>query len=151
MALPTRALTLWQPWAWLVVNGYKPLENRPKGFSHKSFRGDFWVHAGAHRQQRTWDEAYYFTKRVFGDELANKIPRLDDPRLVFSAIIGRASVIDMMPAPYLCMLPDGWRMAGCVGFVLRNLSALATPVTFRGFQGFWNVPPTALEQLKEAA
>lgn len=44
--LPARALTLWQPWAWLVANGHKDLENRPIGFSHKSIRGQFWIHAG---------------------------------------------------------------------------------------------------------
>lgn len=41
--LPDRALSIMQPWAWLIVNGYKDIENRDW---HTNFRGPVAVHAG---------------------------------------------------------------------------------------------------------
>ena len=38
-----KALSILQPWAWLIVNGYKPWENRTW---NTSFRGEFLIHAG---------------------------------------------------------------------------------------------------------
>jgi len=39
-----KALSIKQPWAWLIVNGYKSLENRN---TLKNFTGDFLIHAGS--------------------------------------------------------------------------------------------------------
>ena len=39
-----RALTIRQPWAWLIVNGYKDVENRSWRTRH---RGALLIHAGA--------------------------------------------------------------------------------------------------------
>lgn len=41
---PLKALSIKQPWAWLIVNGYKDLENR-KALKH--LKGTFLIHAGA--------------------------------------------------------------------------------------------------------
>jgi len=38
-----RALSVKQPWAWLIVNGYKKIENRNWP---TSFRGRIYIHAG---------------------------------------------------------------------------------------------------------
>lgn len=40
------ALSIRQPWAWLIVNNHKPVENRSWP---TSFRGRFLVHAGKTR------------------------------------------------------------------------------------------------------
>jgi len=39
-----RALSLRQPWAWLVVNGYKEIENRSRRTNH---RGALLIHASS--------------------------------------------------------------------------------------------------------
>lgn len=38
-----RALSIRQPWAWLIIAGYKPVENRSQA---TSIRGDFLIHVG---------------------------------------------------------------------------------------------------------
>lgn len=38
-----KALSIRQPWAWLIVNGHKPVENRTWATNH---RGDLLIHAG---------------------------------------------------------------------------------------------------------
>lgn len=49
---PLPALSIRQPWAWLIVNGYKDIENRD---TLKNFRGDFLIHAGG-VYDRKWRE-----------------------------------------------------------------------------------------------
>lgn len=39
----TKALSVIQPWAWCIVNGHKPVENRDW---HTNRRGDTLIHAG---------------------------------------------------------------------------------------------------------
>lgn len=39
----TRALTVWQPWAWAIIEGHKTVENRPMA---TKVRGPIAIHAG---------------------------------------------------------------------------------------------------------
>lgn len=153
-SLPTRAATLYQPWAWLVAHGHKPLENRPKGFFPQDFRGWFWIHAA----KLTSREAKLVAKGDATDEwlAAHELccqngllvlPALDDARMSFGAIIGRGRVTGMLEPP--AKLPDGWRMAGKFGYVVLDAVPLKEPVPCRGKQGFWTVPGEILEILKE--
>jgi hypothetical protein len=165
--MPDRALTLWQPWAWLVATGVKPIENRPRGFSHKSFRGDFWIHAAAESAAsiNSWPLAAKLCAEILGPEFV--IPMARD--LSFGSIIGRATITGIVlprdahtrPAQTLRLIEDGQAMVGLdpvpwhfpdqYGFKVERAELLARPVPCRGFQGFWRVPAPVLEQLKGAA
>jgi hypothetical protein len=152
---PDRALTLTSPWWWFMLclpaEIRKPVENRSTGFSHKSFRGPVWVHAGAAASMSRpyYDEAVHFaTQRGVPPE---SVPSFKWFRANSGRIVGRFTITDMMPAPYLCRLPDGWRMAGCVAFVTTDPVALAAPIPCKGALGFWRVPPDVLAVLSEAA
>ena len=48
-----RALSIRQPWAWLVVNGYKDIENRTWS---TEFRGRVYVHAGQRMEPDDYPE-----------------------------------------------------------------------------------------------
>lgn len=53
-----KALSIRQPWAWLIVNGYKDIENRDW---LRGFRGQFAVHAS-----KTFDtEGYEWVREYF--------------------------------------------------------------------------------------
>jgi len=136
---PTRALTLWQPWAWLVANGHKDIENRPKGFSFKSFRGDFWIHAGLQTGPAS--------SRV-ARELA-AAAGITIPSLVgsdhFGAIIGRATIVAIIP-PCANECPHPWHFPAQWGFKVRDARTVK-PVACRGYQGFWGVPADVLAVL----
>lgn len=47
---PLKALSIRQPWAWLIVNRYKTIENRN---TLKNFTGDFLIHTGL-QQDKKW-------------------------------------------------------------------------------------------------
>ncbi|HEY3256253.1 MAG TPA: hypothetical protein VGJ91_19980 [Polyangiaceae bacterium] len=135
--LPTRAITLWQPWAWLVANGHKDLENRPTGFSFKSFRGEFWIHAGLQHDINP-------AARALAHTMGITIPTLTGPDH-FGAIIGRAEIVGIIPPCFgECLHP--WHFPAQWGFKVRNARPV-TPVRCRGFQGFWGVPPEVLAEL----
>jgi hypothetical protein len=58
---PTSALTIRQPYAWLIVNGHKDIDNRSWKPAAARIGQRFWVHASQRR----------LTKAVFEDFLAN--------------------------------------------------------------------------------
>jgi ASCH domain len=155
MTIPDRALTLYQPWAWLVAAGHKPIENRPPGFSFKSFRGDFWIHAGRESKESIasgWD-AYDLCAEILGKEF--RLPHARE--LAFGCIIGRATITGIVP-PRLSLLgkPDPapivpWHFPNQYGFRVERARLLEKPVPCRGYQGFWRVPADAMAKLSETA
>ena len=50
--LEMRALSIRQPWAWLIVNGHKDIENRSW---RTKYRGPFLVHAGLKVEKEVYD------------------------------------------------------------------------------------------------
>ena len=146
--LPERALSLSWPWPHFMLclppELLKRIENRKPGFSHKSFRGPCWVHVTPPKSRRSFDEACHFAAVLYGVPV-ELMPRYD--AFPGRGIVGRWDVVDLLPPPRLCQLPDRWRMAGQVGFVTEN----ARPVSFvpcNGALGFWRVPPDVLAKLE---
>jgi len=140
VGLPTRALTLWQPWAWLVANSHKDIENRPSGFSFKSFRGEFWIHAGL-------QHATDLRARELCARMGITIPLLTGPDH-FGAIIGRATITAIIPpcADSGMQCPHPWHFPAQWGFRVVDARPVK-PVRCRGFQGFWGVPAQVLAEL----
>ena len=132
-----RALTLRQPWAWLIVEGEKDIENRPW---NANLRGAFLIHAAARMTPADYRAA---------EEMAAAVDpsiRLPEPEeLVFGAIVGGASIFDVLePAAVV----RGWRMPGQYGFVLDRAWACAEPVPCRGFQRWWRPAPEILAAVR---
>jgi ASCH domain-containing protein len=117
------ALSIQQPWAWLIVNGYKPVENRD--WSTK-VRGVIGIHAG-----QKFDLAGYIW-------VQQQFPYITLPmRAAFQTggIVGTATLID-------CVREMGspW-FVGAFGFVLRD----AKPLTLRPCRGMLGFFKPALE------
>jgi hypothetical protein len=123
-----KALTLWQPWAWLVASGHKDIENRPRTTSH---RGPFLVHAGKTNDVESAKRVVY--------EFELELP---DP-MVTSSIIGVAVIEDVVDD---AKLADGygteasdWAVPGEQHYLLDPDAArlFAEPIPHRGYQNFW--------------
>lgn len=130
-----KALSLRQPWAWMVLNG-KDIENRRW---NTGFRGEFLIHAAKRESKVDYSDAVYFASIV--------APKLVVPRrseIARGGIVGRARLVDVI-APCLpsndrfpCEHP--WHMPEQFGFVLQDVE----PLPFRelvGMLGFFNVDP----------
>lgn len=117
-----KALSIRQPWAWLIVHGGKDIENRSWA---TSFRGIFFVHAAAGMTMREYDSAQLFAK-VRGVE----IPPAE--ALQRGGIIGRVEMTG-----YVLKSDSPWFEGPC-GFVLRNPVALRFH-PMKGRLGFFEV------------
>jgi hypothetical protein len=121
-----KALSIRQPWAWLIVHGVKDVENRTW---RTNFRGRFLVHAGirfdedGHR--RIW--ASHELRAV----LPTSFPRPD--AFQRGGIVGEAVLIDCVEAH-----PSRW-FSGPVAFVLVEQRPLPF-VECRGMLNFFTVP-----------
>lgn len=151
-----RALTLTQPWAGLVASGIKLVENRPRRMIRREdFGKPFAIHAA-----KTGDESVFNRAIEIAPELAPRGPySLSDARWyklgrIASAVIGVATikraVIEwtdgrIVDSYGVCGGPEidlgdqrRW-FFGPIGYVLRDVRALAEPVPCRGWQGFWRL------------
>jgi hypothetical protein len=115
------ALSVRQPWAWLLVNGYKDVENRNWS---TNFRGDCLIHAG-----KSFDkDGYEWIKRNF-----NEIPLPQPDEFKRGGIVGWVRVMDCVKE-----YDSPW-FFGRYGFVMEGRGKLSF-VPMRGQLGFFKVP-----------
>ncbi len=114
-----RALSIQQPWAWLIVNGWKDIENRDWP---TSVRGEIAVHAG-----KKFDaEGYALIRRTRPD-----IPMPDEDAFARGGIVGTVEIVGCTSRSQ-----SEW-FVGIHGFELRHPSVLPfTPL--RGQLGFFS-------------
>jgi hypothetical protein len=122
-----KALALYQPWAWLMVNGHKDVENRDWKDTNPGlrFRGLCLVHAS----KAVDYESYSFVAEHF-PEIRKQMPIVRD--LPSGGIVGEFEIYDCVTAH-----PSPW-FFGKYGFLVRN----ARPLPFhpcRGMLGFFGV------------
>ncbi len=147
-----KCISLWQPWASLVVLGHKKIETRGYNTKH---RGPLLIHATQNRnvlrsytvEQQVAQEAYWKYKTGLS---ADKLP--------FGAIIGCVNVVGSAQAEYYknianCVpLSKGgkideeeWKRemafgdysAGRYGWLLSDPLVFKDPIPAKGMQGFW--------------
>jgi hypothetical protein len=95
------ALSMRQPWAWLIVNGYKDVENRSWSTRH---RGPLLIHAG---QARPDPDAIAWVTRWRGIRLP--------PVCDFGGIVGVVELEDCR-----AYSDSRWHQRGATGWVLRK-------------------------------
>lgn len=118
-----KALSIRQPWAWLIIHAGKDIENR--SWSTK-FRGRFLVHAAQGMTRAEYEEAELFALKADGAIL----PPLKD--LQRGGIVGSVELVDCLDTS-----DSPWYM-GQKGFLLRDPKPL--PFTsYKGRLGFFSV------------
>ncbi len=153
--LPTRALSIRQPWAWAIVRPdlvgdaradavargeIKDIENRDW---RTDFRGPVLIHAS-----KWWNKGEMADDadsiRAIRESVGGttRVPRMswDDLRAMTGGIVGVATIVDAVDAS-----ASPW-FFGRYGFVLRDVQPLPfTPC--KGALGFFAVPPDVLATL----
>ncbi len=121
-----KALSILQPWAWLIVQGHKDIENRDW---RTNFRGRFLVHAG----------------KKWGPEQRDDLERVreDFPHIAMpdsfdrGGIVGAATMLDCVSQSQ-----SPW-FVGEYGFLLSDQIPCQF-VPWRGQLGWFDIPRSAL-------
>lgn len=161
---PLLALTVWQPWASLLAAGVKPVENRdwtPESYNLRA--GDHLaIHASVKLDRESWEAAYQIAEQVGA---LPSLPWLASlPEVDTSGRFGKARLRHALEtaAPYGAIVAvgvldevrreprgdDPW-WCGPVGWYLRDVVALPTPVPCKGAQGLWRVEGDVLDRVRE--
>lgn len=139
-------LSLWQPWASLVIIGAKRFETR---FWATNYRGPLAVHAA-----KKWDLT--LARLCVSSPFAEALARLVRPGaaardfLPFGAVIGTVELVDVVRID-TTTTPAGWEREfgdytpGRYRWELSNPRAFAKPVPYRGAQGLFHVDQTVIE------
>lgn len=128
--VPQFALSIRQPWAWLIVNGFKDVENRTWP---TKFRGPVWIHAG---QTMTGPDFRACCLFVNGLEWAPEVwkrliesfPSQTNLKAQCGGIVGRAEIVGCIDGNDST---DSQWFTGEWGFVMRQ----AAVVPFRKCKG----------------
>lgn len=127
-----KALSLKQPWAWLMVNGIKDIENRKW---RTNYRGPLLIHAS-----KTWDqEGYKFILNTVEYRQRPFIPAKED--YDFGALIGMVNIVDCVDHH-----PSKW-FFGPYGFVFENPEIWKDPIPYKGQLSLFEVPNRLLKDL----
>jgi hypothetical protein len=111
-----KALTIRQPWAGLIVDGFKDVENRN---APTHFRGRLCVHAGL-----TPDLEPEVVRLMLGRSQSH-----------LGAVIGTVEILDCVPDS-----ESPWALPGMWHWLLGDALVLRNPFPFSGKQGFFDVP-----------
>jgi len=107
-----KALSIRQPWAWLIAHGYKPVENRSWC---TSYRGPLYIHAGL-RLDPDLERI-----RAFCSSLGIELPQDFDR----GGLVAQVELVECVTQHYSPFF------TGPYGFVLEN----ARPIPFRPCKG----------------
>lgn len=157
-----KALSIRQPWAWLICAGYKDIENRdwkigrnPQHGPYKSERADFgltlptriYIHAGAKVDWEAFEDSarYHATYHTFSEWVRERLPVSATKRWVnegmiqvipngLGAIIGEAEISACVDGS-----SSRW-FTGKYGFLLANPKLYIKPTPYPGRLGFFEVP-----------
>jgi hypothetical protein len=115
-----KALTLWQPWASLIVDGRKPIETRPRPWHHV---GPVAIHAGLHVDHEACIRFGY-----------------NPDTIPTGAVLGTAFKSGLLQFPDRFVAPDpyGDYAPGRWGYFFERIQKFKEPVPARGHQGFWD-------------
>jgi hypothetical protein len=127
--IATKCLSLRQPWAWLVVNGHKDIENRSWETKH---RGPLLIHA-SQRPVPNLVEVRADVWRRFHVQIPDE--------LEYGGVVGQVNVVDCVTAS------DSPWFLGQVGFVCDDAMCLPF-LPMKGRLGIFAVEPGILRKLK---
>lgn len=116
-------LTVRQPWAYLIVQGHKTIENRTWRTSH---RGPLYIHAGS----KLHATPIVRIERHFGLSI-------DRAALTFGAIVGRVDLVDIVE-----ISNSPW-FEGPYGWMLERAEAF-TGASMPGRLGLFQIPEKTL-------
>lgn len=136
-----KCISIKQPWAWLIANGFKDIENRDW---ETDYRGPLLIHAGKEVDKDYFigDEIYFDFFEQFGSEVVDALPRYKRD-YALGSIVGQADLVDVVQES-----ESQW-FCGTYGFVLGNARPIG-PIPYRGALKLFDVPRSIIEQARQS-
>jgi hypothetical protein len=132
---PQRALSVWQPWAWALVQGLKDVENRSR---RTNWQGWLWIHAGLRLDHD-----------ALGQLLAQGVPVPEASLLPRGCLVGAVELTGCVRDS-----PSRWAVPGQWHWQVGRSWALPEPIEVAGRLGLFRLDPrvahAAAEQLRAA-
>ena len=129
-----KALSVRQPWAWLIVNGHKTVENRSRNIG-RSF-GRVYIHASKTMTQGDYEACVLFLRS--SAELAHLVDALPKPaELDRGGLVGSVNVwgrVNNLGTEF----PNPW-YTGEIGYLLNDAIPLEVFAPCAGRLGFFKV------------
>lgn len=146
-----KCISVRAPWWWWIVEGHKPIENRPAAWT---YRGPLLIQAS-----KWWDHDevcrdWYAAKIMFikaghrHDEI--KPPPFDELQAMCGFVVGRCDLTDVVRDADALTPPEAAWFQGPAGLYLANARRLAKPFRIRGMNGLFDVPTDSLGDLAAA-
>lgn len=126
-----KALSIRQPWAWLILNAGKDIENRDW---HTHVRGRVLVHAAKGMTRSEREDAYDTARHINPYILLPELP------VQRGGIVGSVEIVDCVQES-----ESPW-FFGSYGFVLRDPKPLPF-IPWKGQLGFFDVPDSVINDL----
>ena len=124
-----KALSIRQPWAWLILHAGKDIENRVR---HWNFRGKLYVHASKGMTRDEYLAAEIFMAGIHHHGKPITLPPFED--LQRGGLVGTVEVVDCVESSH-----SPW-FNGPFGLVLKN----PQPIPFVPFKGALGLFPVEL-------
>ena len=125
------ALSILQPYAWLIASGHKDIENRTWA---TRFRGRFLIHAGKSYNLKRYLE----DKALYASQYGIALPAFADLRT--GGIVGRATLTDCVREH-----SSRWKHRDAFGYVLADAAHLGF-IQMPGMLKFFGVPGDLIEK-----
>jgi hypothetical protein len=152
-----------QPWLWLLLKGFKDVENRDQPPWAKALGQRIALHAS-----RGWDDdAVGFARELVSDQVANLTAAAPRGAIVGTAVLAGAVLVrptddtcdhlqevrrvgDLSDDQVKRVLESKWTF-GKWGLVYVDRRELVEPVPCRGALGYWQVPEDLVERIRDGA
>ncbi|MCP9947334.1 ASCH domain-containing protein [Actinomadura madurae] len=146
------ALTIWNPWAAMIADGYKTIENRSWG-THRT--GLLAIHAAVGAGTRTDQEHAIATAARLASLPRDVVERSMEVRGAVIAVARLTGVCSLSlhvpPGEPLACDCGPWAFPGQRHFRLTSVRALPEPVPCCGAQKFWELPDDVYEAILPTA
>jgi len=90
-----KALSIRQPWAWLITHGWKPVENRTR---KSNYRGPLYIHAGKGMTRDDYAACMIFIAAF--ERRQERVPAWDVLRSECGGIVGRVNMVGCIEKPF---------------------------------------------------
>ena len=133
-----KVLSIRQPWAYLIVAGYKDIENRKWYTNH---RGPLLIHASKAMEENDFPKQREWIENWTGIVIPEDLPR--------GAIVGAATLTDVYSAGrprQLCFSP--W-FEGPYGFEMEDAVEFEQPIPWRGQLGIRDVSDSLMARVSK--